>query len=144
MKIRRAFTILELLIVIAIITIIFSAMAINVTSLQNEAKISRAQGDLKTLQIAIESYYKNYMYEFPAEDNYQRTLLESTPRVLESNLIDCFGATSISLYKYTLSPNGSYYIVHSLGISRRGEARVGNAGIISVERDPIWATNGHL
>lgn len=119
-------------------------MGINVSSLQHEANISRSHGDLKTLQIALEAYYKNYMYEFPEEASYQTTLLEANPRVLEGNLIDPFGETNISLYFYKLSPNGLYYVLYSSGISRRGKASVNDQGVVTLTRDPVWVSNGHL
>ncbi len=144
MKKQKGFTIIEMLIVIAIISIIFSAMRINITGLQNEAKTSKARADLKTLQLAIESYYKNYMYEFPPKRNCQRVLLEATPRILEANVIDPFGGTTISQYIYDLSPNETYYVIYSLGIGSRGEALVSNDGVVELSWNPVWVSNGHL
>jgi len=140
---RKGFTLVEILIVITIIAIVFLAMAINISGLQNEARISRIRADLKTLQLAIESYYKNYMYVFPPVENYQTVLLDATPRVLESNLIDPFGATTSSLYAYDLSPGGAYFIIYSRGMGGGGEARVDDSGTVSVAGSPVWVSNGH-
>jgi type II secretory pathway pseudopilin PulG len=140
---RSAFTFLETLIVLAIVTIIFTAMGMNVRSLQNEAKISKAVADLKLLQVAIESYYKNYMYEFPPAQNYQNELYDAIPRILEGNLIDPFGPTTISLYSYSFSQNKSYYVIYSLGVKRKGYAVVDDGGAVSLSGDPIWISNGH-
>ncbi len=141
---RKGFTLIEMLIVIAIISIIFASMAINIKGLQNEARVSKARGDLKTLQIALESYYKNYMYEFPPVDNYQRELIEAIPMVLEGNLIDPFGKTCTSQYIYKLSPNEDYYIMYSIGISGRGDAAVSSGGHLNIGADPVWVSNGNL
>ena len=144
MRKKRGFTLIEVLIVIAIISIIFAAMVVNISGFQNEAKISRAMGDLKTLQLALEAYYKNYMYEFPPEENYQRTLIEAVPRVLEGNLIDPFGKDNSSLYLYKLSLNGTYYVLYSPGISHLGNAKVDDRGTVGLSWGPVWVSNGHL
>lgn len=144
MRNSKAFTLLEMLIVIAIISILFLAMGININSLQNEARISKATADIKTVQIAVEAYYKNYMYDFPPEEDYQAVLLEVSPRVLEGNLIDPFGETSASLYKYKLSANGNYYVIYSLGVRRAGVASVSDGGKVASQGDPVWVSNGHL
>ena len=144
MRRRRGFTIIEILIVIMIIAIIFTAMGINISSLQREANISRVKADLKTLQLAVESYYKNYMYVFPPEGEYQTILIEATPRILEGNQIDPFGETTSTLYRYKLSPNGSYYVIYSLGMGRSGKAAVSDDGVLSESGGPILISNGVL
>jgi len=141
---KKAFTLIDLLIIIAVIFIIFSAMGINIRSLQNEAKISKVVADIKTLQIAVETYYKNFMYEFPPEENYQSVLLEMNPRVLETNLIDPFGKTSTSLYRYKLSQSNNYYVIYSVGLRRTGDPRINDNGTVVPEGSPIWVSNGHL
>jgi general secretion pathway protein G len=143
MRRRRGFTIIEILIVIMIIAIIFTAMGINISSLQREANMSRIRADLKTLQLAVESYYKNYMYVFPPVNDYQTILIDATPRILEGNQIDPFGETTSTLYAYNLSPNGSYFVIYSPGAGGSGKASVSDDGIVSVSGRPIWVSNGH-
>jgi len=144
MRKRAGFTLLEIILVIVIISIIFTAMGISISSLQNEARVSVVNADLKELQLAIESYYKNYMYEFPPMLDYQRILLDATPRILNRNLIDPFGDTPASLYVYALSPNETYYVIYSLGVRRRGRAAVSDDGDLMTSGNPILITNGRL
>jgi prepilin-type N-terminal cleavage/methylation domain-containing protein len=53
---RRAFTLIELLIVVAIIAILAAIAVPNFLEAQTRAKISRSKADLRTLVTAIESY----------------------------------------------------------------------------------------
>ncbi|MDX2177591.1 MAG: prepilin-type N-terminal cleavage/methylation domain-containing protein [Candidatus Sumerlaeia bacterium] len=53
---RRAFTLIELLIVVAIIAILAAIAVPNFLEAQVRAKVSRAKSDLRTLATAIESY----------------------------------------------------------------------------------------
>ena len=53
---RNAFTLIELLIVVAIIAILAAIAVPNFLEAQTRSKVSRAQSDLRTIQTGIESY----------------------------------------------------------------------------------------
>jgi prepilin-type N-terminal cleavage/methylation domain-containing protein len=53
---RRAFTLIELLIVVAIIAILAAIAVPNFLAAQTRAKVSRGLSDLRTMRIATESY----------------------------------------------------------------------------------------
>lgn len=141
-KSGKGFTIVELLIVISILAVLYNITAINVLGLQNEARYSRIKGDLKTLRLAIDTYIKNKGV-CPQEDNYQRALILSKPKILEGNLFDPFGATVNTLYSYSTSANNQYYIVYSVGMRRNGSAGVDNRGELIIEGSVIYETNGY-
>lgn len=52
----RAFTLLELLVVVAIIALLSAIAVPNFLEAQTRAKVSRAQADLRTLAVAVEAY----------------------------------------------------------------------------------------
>lgn len=66
---RKGFTILELLISIAIIGILVSIGAAAYTSAQRKARDSRRTSDLKAIQNAYEQYYADNSSVYPASVN---------------------------------------------------------------------------
>ena len=141
---KKGFTLIEILIVIMIISIILTFMGISVKGMQNEANVSRINADLRTLQLAIEAYYKNHDHAFPAEENYQRTLLLANPRILQGNMFDAFAKTINEQYLYKLSPNSKYYVAYSLGFWRKGKASVSDSGEVTILNGAICVTNGKI
>jgi len=148
MRKSKGFTLIELLIVMAVIAILIAIAIPSFRGMQQEARKTKSQGDVRVLKIAIESYYKNHNNEYPAVDGYQTTLLAASPRILESNLYDPFGATSTTTYVYDLSTSdpatAHYYIIYSVGPGGNGTASVSNAGNVTASNDAIWESNGHL
>ena len=64
----RAFTLIELLIVIAIILILISIALPNFLEAQIRAKLTRATAELRTLMAALESYQIDFR-RYPLDDN---------------------------------------------------------------------------
>lgn len=151
MKKSKGFTLIELLIVMAVIAILIAIAIPSFRGMQNEARKTKAQGDVRVLKIAIESYYKNHNNLYPAVANYQTTLLGASPRILEANLYDPFVAGGATAYVYALSGSGpsdsDYYIIYSVGAGGAGTAAVSAAGVVTVstvDAGTIWDSNGHL
>ena len=142
MKKGKGFTIIELLIVMAVIAILIGIAVPSFRGMQTEAWKTKSQGDIKVVKIALETYYKN-AGAFPAEANYQATLLNAEHKILESNLYDPFGDDASAQYKYALSLNKKYYVIYSEGPSGIGSATVTNDGIVNPLNNPIWVSNGH-
>ncbi|MCU0640822.1 MAG: type II secretion system GspH family protein [Candidatus Margulisbacteria bacterium] len=142
MNLKKAFSIVELLIVMAVIAILVSIAIPSFRAMQTEAWKAKAQGDVRVLKIALESYFKNHG-SFPAVANYQTTLLAETPPVLESTLYDPFGASSTTAYSYVVSTSGKYYAVYSVGYGGTGALTVADTGAVATTAGtPIYATNG--
>ena len=144
---RSGFTIVEVLVVLAVMAILMAIAIPSFSGVQAEAKMTRVQKDLLLLKIAIESYHRTYN-RFPDERNYQTILLSTLPRVIESNLLDPFGENTASLYKYYLATSdpetSKCYVIYSVGISGRGKAVVGNLGQVTATDGPIWVSNGYI
>lgn len=72
-----AFTLIELLIVVAIIAVLAAIAVPNFLEAQSRAKVSRARADLRTLSMGIESYRvdtNKYPQPTSTPDNYSPTL----------------------------------------------------------------------
>jgi prepilin-type N-terminal cleavage/methylation domain-containing protein len=63
---QKAFTLIELLIVVAIIAILAAIAVPNFMEAQTRAKVSRAKNDLRTISVGLEAYATdNAKYPFP-------------------------------------------------------------------------------
>jgi len=139
---RKGFTIIELLIVIAVIAILVGIALPRFKGMQDEGKIAQAKGELRTLQSAVESYYIHQNNTYPTA----LTLLTGTtimPNLLGSVLpTDPFNSAS----NYTYAVNGTnYYIIYSVGPSKDGSAQVSSSGVVTEPTNGascIFVTNG--
>ncbi len=152
MKKSKAFTLIELLIVMAVIAILIAIAIPSFRGMQNEARKTKAQGDLRVLKIAIESYYKNNNNQYPAVATYQTTLTSASPRILDAQLNDPFVAGGATPYVYALSntlpSNSNYYILSSVGPDGVADSPVpvvsNTTGTVTSSGDAIWESNGHI
>ena len=141
MKKSKGFTIIELLIVMAVIAILVGIAIPSFRAMQTEAWKTKAEGDVKVLKIAVESYYKNHG-SFPAVGTYQSSLRAESPPVLESIVDDPFAAAGTP-YVYTLSDNSSFYVIYSKGPGGSGAMTIADTGNATISAgSPIYATNG--
>ncbi len=141
-KTSKGMTLIEVLIVIAVIAIIYLMAAAKVIGMQTEAKIARAKGDLKTLKFALDSYQQENKI-CPRKGDYQRILSYAKPTVIFCDLFDPFGKTMCSMYPYEISANKESYVVYSVGPKQNGRATVGNDGRVLIKGSPIFETNGY-
>lgn len=152
MKTSKGFTLIELLIVMAVIAILIAIAIPSFRGMQSEARKTKAQGDVRVIKIAVESYYKNHNNVYPAVTDYQVTLQGVSPRILEATLNDPFVAGGTTPYVYALSntgpSNSNYYIIYSVGPVGAGTAAVSTTGTVTVgtgeAEGAIWESNGHL
>ncbi|MFH0887523.1 MAG: type II secretion system protein [bacterium] len=149
---KKGFTLIELLIVMAVIAILIGIAIPAFRGMQDEARKSKAQGDVRVLKIAVESYYKNHNNAYPTASvagttSWQSTLTGATPRILESALYDPFGATSTTEYTFAtdtaLTTTAKYYVIFSVGPLTTGTATISTAGVVSTSNEAVWASNGH-
>ena len=117
-KKRVGFTLIELMIVMAIMAVLVGMILPRFKGMRDQASISRAQGELRSIKTALESYFiTNGAYPTTSETvcGTYLAIAAANPRILTSALYDPFGATATTEYNYTKSANGLYYVVASVG-----------------------------
>ena len=82
----EAFTLIELLIVVAIIAILAAIAVPNFLEAQTRSKVSRAKSDLRTLNLAFQAYYTDYM-KMPPDGNDPTITGYSWNWSMESNVL---------------------------------------------------------
>lgn len=133
---KRGFTIIELLIVIAVISILIGIALPRFKGMQDEGNIARAKGELRTLQTAVESYYihNNNIYPATGSAALQTALAAATPSIINYVPTDPFSSTGAD-YVYVMGgTNSKFYIIYSVGTGGNGSA------VITL--DAVVETNG--
>lgn len=109
LRMQTAFTLIELLIVVAIIAILASIAVPNFLEAQVRSKVSRAAADVRSLATALEAYHVDYNNYPPTpltslNDRYARLAFITTPVAYMSSLpIEVFpkkGQTEEEPYAY--------------------------------------------
>lgn len=81
-KQKTAFTLIELLIVVAIIAILAAIAVPNFLEAQTRSKVSRAKADIRTTAVAIESYFVDHNRaprEYSTQPPYSDPLINGSP-----------------------------------------------------------------
>lgn len=139
---KKAFTLIELLIVISVIAILIGIALPRFRGMQEEGKIARAAGELRSLATAVESYYIHNSNVYPA-DGALANIESASPNILSAVPNDPFEAAGND-YDYDLSGNGNYYIIWSHGPDSADDVSgISNAGAITgTANDDIYISNG--
>lgn len=132
-KHKNAFTILELLVVISVLTILIGIAMPKIKGMSQNAQVAQAQKEVQTLVAALEEY-KSMNNSFPpstitVQNSY---LISANPKMITNILYDPFGATSTTEYNYLRSGNGKYYVVWSVGLTGQNQpTAISNTGAIT-------------
>ena len=148
---RSGFTLLEVLIVVAIIIIIAGIALPKFLGVSEKGKTARAKGDLRVLQTALESYML-HTNEVPGNDATAGTNMEDTDPTIVTNFaadfVDPFstanppGNYAVKTAKNT-STGKMYYIAASVGPNVATTAAITSAGVVTKQADDIVVTNGN-
>ena len=143
MKGTRGFTLIELIIVIAVIALLIGIALPRLRGMIEEGNTAKAAGELRALQTAVESYYIHHAHVYPtAGATWETALTGATPRLIGAALLDPFSTTGAQ-YQYGVSGNGFYYVIWSVGPDNTaGVTGVGNTGVVAgTPGDDIYTSN---
>lgn len=135
---KKGFTILELLIVIAVIAILVGIALPRFQGMRQEGYIAQAKGELRTLQTGVESI-RIHTGAYPTD---LANLTTATPNIIGNIMpADPFSSNSAN---YGYATSGDYYVIYSVGPNANGTASVANNGHISETNGAscIYTTNG--
>ncbi|MBN1521956.1 MAG: prepilin-type N-terminal cleavage/methylation domain-containing protein [Candidatus Aureabacteria bacterium] len=135
------FTLIELMIVMAVIAILVGIILPSFKGMKDEAQYSKVLGDLRTLQTAVESFSIHNNQQFPEMGpDWQNQLLNSSPKLIDKVMLDPFSPTN-SPYQYVVT--GPYYVVWSVGLEKNGKILSINpqTGKVIQQGKPIWVSN---
>jgi general secretion pathway protein G len=150
----KGFTLVEMLLVLAIVGILVTIILPSVVGVTMDAKVKQAKADLRMLQAAVGQYYIRYN-TFPTsqagatDETWVGELLSMSPRVVEKRPQDPFAPVSPPaappVYGYKFRPAGAgeipTYIIWSVGISGQEDAAVTGSDQIYHSADCIYVTN---
>jgi len=146
---NKGFTILEILVVLAVLAILIGMAVPRIKGMQEQANIAKVKSELKTIQTAIESYYINKNNIYPdSSNNITKDILadDTIPQILSGVLYDPFAPAGTE-YIYIKSDNGQYYVIYSVGLDGLPNGVVitdeGSCFLTAEDAvDNIWVTNG--
>lgn len=142
---KKGFTIVELLIVIAVIAILVGIALPRFRGMQEEGKIAQAKGELRTLQTAVESYYIHNDNTYPdTGDTWQTALTGAMPNIIGTALTDPFNGATEYGYANDEEDPVKYYVLYSVGIgTTAATAEISPAGVVTeTDTSCIYVTNG--
>ncbi|MEI6437531.1 MAG: prepilin-type N-terminal cleavage/methylation domain-containing protein [Candidatus Omnitrophota bacterium] len=143
---KKAFTILEVLVVLSVIAILIAVAIPSIKGMRDEANVTKVKSELRTLQSAIESYAMHTSPRaYPPQSSHMiaASLVPALPQIIDATLYDPFGDTPSSEYTYALSNDGKSYAIYSLGPNKTSATQApANNGDVVTGGDDVVATNG--
>ena len=137
---RNAFTILELLLVVAVIGILATVTVLNLSGLRPEAVRAKILADLRNIESALITYEARH-YSYPPVSDWEDYLLADSPRIIDRIPEDPYSPTGAH-YQYDLDTTTTpgTYLILSVGPDKTRTAIVGNDVVTNVN-DDIIVTN---
>ncbi|MEI7999068.1 MAG: hypothetical protein WCH62_06135 [Candidatus Omnitrophota bacterium] len=148
---KKGFTIIEILVIIAVLIILIGLAIPRFRAMQDNANIAKARGELQTLQAAVESYYitppAGTLKAFPPSTvGISFFLTGDVPLIVAAPIYDPWGAGGTTEYNYVLSANSRFYVIGCMGIDgayTSGALGIGSGGVVTKDPDDYCVTNGN-
>ena len=153
---KRAFTLIELMIVMAVMAILVGMALPSFKGMRQEGNIAKAQGELRIFKIAIESYAIHHGNAYPASSTTPYVTYLDTdscdpgPQLIASVLYDPFAAANTEYYYIigTIPAGADYYAICSKGPDGAADvaaASLNDGALTALEiNDDIVASNATL
>lgn len=146
---KKAFTLIELLIVLAVIAILVGIALPRFRGMQQEGKIAKAAGEMRSLATAVESYYIHNNQQYPSQTgastvstSWQSLITAAHPQIINSALMDPFKSSQQYSYASSGSSNSKYYIIFSVGPDGTADiAGITAGGGIGTPDDDVYFCN---
>ncbi len=139
----KGFTLMELMIVVAVLAIIAAILIPNFRGITSEAKNSTAKADLRNLKMAV-ILYQNQFNVLPDDssiEKFEECLQNYSPRVVDRVPVDPWSPTGAK-YQYDVAADNSTFAIWSVGQNGSSDTTVGNDAItFGANADDIVATN---
>ena len=151
---KMGFTLIEILIVIAVIAILAGMSLPYMKGMQDEGNTAKAAGELRSLATAVESFYIHNSRSYPVQttgvdsawQSDASSITTASPTIVKSVLYDPFVPGGAGEYRYATSAgSGSqYYIIFSVGPDNTaGVTGISTAGaVLGTPGDDIYISNG--
>jgi len=114
---QRGFTLVELVIVMAVIALVLSVVIPNLRGMQQEGQLTKVDQELQTLKSAITSYWRNNAHVFPT--NVHSDLTNASPALISQALPDPFKTdVANNTYGYVKGTDGTfgdYFAIYTKG-----------------------------
>ena len=114
---KRGFSLAEFVIGMAVIALILCIAIPNFQSIQQDDTITKVDGDLDTLKMAVTSYWKNNGKAYPM--NIHSALTAASPSVIEKVLADPWitdqANSTYGFIKGADTAYGEYFIIYTKG-----------------------------
>lgn len=146
---KRGFTLIEILIVIAVIAILVGMSLPYMKGMQDEGRTAEAAGELRTLATAIESYYIHNSKAYPSQSttvttSWQSAITGASPTIVKTAIVDPFKSSQQYGYATSAASSSQYYVVFSVGPDGTADITgINTSGVIQGgPDDDIYFSNG--
>ncbi len=112
---KKAFTLLEMLVVIGIIAILVALGTVSYSTAQKKARDAKRKGDLSAIQKVLEQCYSVNSFAYPTITNSSGTLTATCPAPNSSLTISVTDPLNNATYKYTApTTDSSTYTIQAV------------------------------
>lgn len=106
---KKAFTLLELLVVVGLLSIIISFLAVSYSSSQRKARDTKRKSDLQAINSSLEQYYTVCGYQYPSSLGTSINCAAITPTIMIMATIPVDPRTTTP-YPFVTVAGGSYQL----------------------------------